>query len=650
MCGIAGVARWDGRPIERSLLKRMADTLVHRGPDEEGLYRNRAAARNEFAPNADSHGAAIGLAHRRLSIIDLSTGQQPLSNEDGTVWIVFNGEIYGYQPLRRELMQLGHRFRTNCDTEVIVHAYEQWGTDCLRHLNGMFAFAIWDEPRQQLFMARDRLGKKPLFYCAMPNEFVFGSELKAILAHPGVAAVPDPTAIADYFKYLYVPDPKSIYQGIRKLRPAHYMVARREGISEHEYWDVTFAEGSADSQVFEDRLFDVLEEAVRERMVADVPLGAFLSGGVDSSGVVALMKRQSSGPVVTCSIGFDDPLHDESGHAAAVARCLGTDHQAYEVKDDFVPTVRALPAMFDEPFADSSAIPTYFVSKMARQRVTVALSGDGGDEAFAGYEKYVKDRIQLQVGSVVPDFMLRRISSVVGGGGVFSRKAHTLTSQAMLTPARAFYASNTHVSDQMLHSLMSPQLSRTLNGYDPSEYLVGHFARCASEDPLSRMLYCDIKTYLPGDILTKVDRTSMANSLEVRAPLLDYRVIEFAATLPSALKIRWGNKKYLLKRAFSRVLPGEIFKRPKHGFTVPLDKWFRHDLVPLAQDAFAPGSEAGELLNLDVVRTLFNEHRSGVATHGTLLWAALMFCLWHRALRDARPGAGLAQGVGVRAQ
>ncbi len=456
MCGIAGVAGWDGRPIERSLLKRMADTLVHRGPDEEGLYLNAVAQ-----GRAGANGASVGLGHRRLSIIDLSSGQQPLSNEDGTVWIAFNGEIYGYQPLREELAKLGHRFRTKSDTEVIVHAYEEWGTDCLRHLNGMFAFAIWDEPRQQLFIARDRLGKKPLYYCATADQLVFGSELKALLAHPGVDTTPDPTAIADYFKYLYIPDPKSIYQGIRKLQPAHYLIANARGVTEHEYWDVTFSEATGSPQQFEEQLFDLVQRAVSERMVADVPLGAFLSGGVDSSGVVAMMSRESARRVITCSIGFEDPSHDESHHAAEVARLLNTDHHAFEVRSDFLPTVQALPAMFDEPFADSSAVPTFFVSKMARQQVTVALSGDGGDEAFAGYDKYPKNRIQQRVGSLVPGIVLRAINGMVTGSGTFSRKARTLTSQAAETPARAFYSSNTHVSDNTLHALLSPTISRT---------------------------------------------------------------------------------------------------------------------------------------------------------------------------------------------
>ncbi len=348
------------------------------------------------------------------------------------------------------------------------------------------------------------------------------------------------------------------------------------------------------------------------------------------------MTRASSRPVITCSIGFDDPEHDESRYAAQVARNLGTDHQEFEVKRDYLETVLSLPAMFDEPFADSSAVPTFFVSKMARRRVTVALSGDGGDEAFAGYEKYVKDRIQLRVGNIVPHFMLRQLNNVAMGGGSLGRKTRTLTSQALMSPARAFYASNTHVSDETLAGLLSPRVARSLQGYDPGEYLVRHFSRCQSDDPLSRMLYCDLKTYLPGDILTKVDRTSMASSLEVRAPLLDYRVIEFAATLPSALKIHRGTKKYLLKRAFARVLPEEIFKRRKHGFTAPVDTWFRSDLTAVAEEAFAPDAGAGEFLNLARMRSLLQEHRSGAQAHGTLLWSALMFCLWHRQLAGSQ--------------
>lgn len=636
MCGIAGVVHWDGRGLVPRVLHGMADTIVHRGPDAEGFYFNRGDAgaaahggRHTICrSSARTGGATVGLAHRRLSIIDLSTGQQPLSNEDGTVWVVFNGEIYNFGVLRNDLIRCGHRFKTKSDTEVIVHAYEEWGVECVRRFNGMFAFALWDERRESLFIARDRLGKKPLYYRATDDSFIFGSELKAVLAFPGLRTEIDATAVADYFKYLYVPDPKTIFQGISKLPPAHYLIADKGGRSTRDYWDVRI-DGRAvgGEQELEEELFHLLEHAVRDRMVSEVPLGAFLSGGVDSSGVTALMARHSKEPVVTCSIGFDDPVHDESRNAANVARLLGTDHNEYVVRDGFLDTVRRLPAMFDEPFADASAVPTYFVCRMARQRVTVALSGDGGDETFAGYDKYVKDRIERLCGRWVPDLILRSLNHV-GGSGTLARRIRTLSTQARSTPDRAFYRSNTFISDENLTKLLGPLRGQTA-GYDPFGYIANVFNKADTDDHLTRMLYTDLKTYLPGDILVKVDRTSMANSLEVRAPLLDYRVVEFAANLPSRLKIRWGSKKYLLKQAFSRVLPPEMFRRPKHGFTVPLDAWFRSELVPLAEQTFFRAPQTAEVLDVAHVRRLWDEHRSGGAQHGHLLWATLMFSLWY---------------------
>lgn len=635
MCGITGVVHWDGRDVEPRVLEGMATTLVHRGPDEHGFYFNRKmpAAGIEKREHTRAR-SSVGLAHRRLSIIDLSTGQQPLCNEDGTVWIVFNGEIYNFLQLKSELVERGHQFRTNSDTEAIVHAYEEWGAKCLPRLNGMFAFAIWDTRQEQLFLARDRIGKKPLYYYSGNDTLIFGSELKAMLAYPGLETQLDPTAVADYFKYLYVPDPKTIFTGIFKLPPAHYLVASRGKTTIEEYWDVRFEDSPAasDSEL-EEQLFDLLEHAVRDRLMAEVPLGAFLSGGVDSSGVVALMARHSAQSVLTCSIGFDDPEHDESRHAAEVAGYLGTQHSEYFVRDNFLDTIRRLPAMFDEPFADSSAVPTFHVCRMARQKVTVALSGDGGDETFGGYDKYVKDTIERLCGRFVPALILRSLNAACGGRSHMQRRARTLTAQALRSPDRAYYESNTFISDRDLDNLLSPELGRQIKGYDPFPHLGKFFNKDGPKNHLSRMLYTDLKTYLPGDVLVKVDRTSMANSLEVRAPLLDYRIVEFASALTNRLKIRRGNKKYLLKKAFSRVLPEQIFKRPKHGFTVPVDAWFRNDLVPLAEEAFFATPAISDLLNVDRIRQIWDEHRTRKAEHGTLLWSTLMFSLWYRDLR-----------------
>jgi len=631
----------------------MADTLVHRGPDEHGLYFNRemhgTGARADPIPGSankdrvSSGRASVGLAHRRLSIIDLSSGKQPLCNEDGTIWIVFNGEIYNFRQLRTELVERGHRFRTNSDTEVIVHAYEEWGAKCLPRLNGMFAFAVWDERQERLFLARDRIGKKPLYYQSGDGALIFGSELKALLSYPGLEPRLDPTAVADYFKYVYVRDPKTIFEGIRKLPPAHFLVANKGKTTVEEYWDVRFEDSlvASDSEL-EDQLFDLLEQAVRDRMVAEVPLGAFLSGGVDSSGIVALMARHSPQPVITCSIGFDDPEHDESRHAARVAGYLKTRHSEYFVRDGFFDTIRRLPAMFDEPFADASAVPTYYVCQMARQRVTVALSGDGGDETFAGYDKYVKDTIEQLCGRFVPALILRSLNMVCSGRSAAQRKVRTLTAQALRSPERAYYESNTFISDQDLGNLLDPEIAARIKGYEPFAYLRQFYNKTGAKDHLSRMLYTDLKTYLPGDILVKVDRTSMANSLEVRAPLLDYRVVEFAAGLANRMKIRWGNKKYLLKKAFSRVLPEQFLGRPKHGFSVPLDAWFRNDLTAMAEEVFFATPATADVLNVDYIRKIWDEHRARKAEHGTLLWSILMFSLWNR---DSAGSRGYSMGM-----
>ncbi|MER2512765.1 MAG: asparagine synthase (glutamine-hydrolyzing), partial [Nitrosomonas ureae] len=503
-----GILHWDGQEVKPKILKRMADTLIHRGPDEQGFFFNKKPEGNEISADAFWYQsssyrygkpvAAAGLAHRRLSIIDLPSGRQPLSNEDGMVWIVFNGEIYNFKELRAILTKCGHCFKTNSDTEVIIHAYEEWGTNCLHQLNGMFAFAIWDQRQELLFLGRDRIGKKPLYYHASDGKFLFGSELKALLAYPGVETQIDLTAVADYFKYLYIPDPKSIFAGINKLSPAHFLVATKRSVVIKQYWDVHF-EGTShiNESVLADQLFDLLGQAVRDRMVADVPLGAFLSGGIDSSGVVALMSRQSEQPIVTCSIGFDDPEHDESRYAAQVAHYLGTSHHEFFVRENFLDTVRRIPFMFDEPFADASALPTYYVCKMARQRVTVALSGDGGDETFAGYDKYLKDAIEQLVSRFVPIPFLYLINKACIGRSNLQRKGRTLTSQALRDPDRAFYETNTIITDRELDNLFQPEIRNQIKGYDPSQFTRQFFNSINTDDRLTRILYTDLKTSLP---------------------------------------------------------------------------------------------------------------------------------------------------------
>lgn len=618
MCGIAGFLR-DGFPGSgEGELRRMGQVIIHRGPDAGGEYLDDRVA----------------LAHRRLSILDLSAaGNQPMTSACGRYVIVFNGEIYNFPSLRRRLEENGYPFRSRTDTEVILALYAEQGVRCLDQLNGMFAFALWDREERTLFLARDRIGKKPLYYYSDgAGRFAFASEIKSLLQLPGMPRQVEPTAVADYLKYLYIPAPGTIFRNIGKLRPGHYMLVKpgEEPLS-FEYWDVDFSrETSLTFEQAEQELVELLTDSTTSRMIADVPLGAFLSGGVDSSAVVALMARSASGPVKTCSIGFMDRAHDETPYAREVAKLFATDHVEYVVSGNLCDTVSLLPRFFDEPFADSSAVPTYHVSRLARQAVTVALAGDGGDENFGGYEKYTTELRENLARTVVPRPLLSALNLMARGGeGALFRKARTLTGSALRDPARAFYGTNTFIDDDLLGQLLAEPLRAACHGYDPAVHTVSHWDRAGGADHVTRMLYTDIKTYLPGDILVKVDRMSMAHSLEVRAPFLDYRIVEFAATLPSRWKIRDREKKIILRNAFARLLPADILNRRKHGFTVPLERWFRADLRDFSESRFFRGDAAAHYFSLPVLRRIWDEHQSGRADHGTLLWSMLSLVLWH---------------------
>jgi asparagine synthase (glutamine-hydrolysing) len=619
MCGIAGFTRSLVPEADLALLRRMGEVILHRGPDAGG----------EFLDDR------VGLAHRRLSIVDLSPlGNQPMYFAAGRLVIVFNGEIYNFLELRRELEAEGVQFRSHSDTEVILALYLRDGEACLERLNGMFALAIWDTLEQTLFLARDRIGKKPLYYHhAGGDRLAFASEIKSLLQVPGIGRALDASALADYFKYLFVPAPKSIFRDIRKLLPGHYLVLRPGGEPRiTQYWDIDFSGGSrpASREQAEGELLELMQDATTRRMVADVPLGAFLSGGIDSSAVVALMARASTGAVHTCSIGFSDKRHDETPYAREVAALFKTEHREYFTKDNLPETVALLPRFLDEPFADSSAVPTYHVSRLARQGVTVALAGDGGDESFAGYDKYSVELKEDLARRLVPRPLLKALAAAAYGfSDTPARKIRSLTGSALSEPARAFYRTNSHIEDQALARLLAPALRQELAGYDPGEYTARYWNRMQGADHVSCMLYTDLKTYLPDDILVKVDRMSMANSLEVRAPLLDYRIVEFAARLPSAWKIQGNRKKILLKGAFGRILPDRILHRPKHGFTVPMDSWFRDELRQLAEGHLFLDS-LGEYLDLGEVARIWQEHQDGVAHHGSVLWSLLMFALWHK--------------------
>jgi asparagine synthase (glutamine-hydrolysing) len=647
MCGIAGIIDLRGRrDIPRDLLVRMNDTIAHRGPDGEGTY---------FEPG-------VGLAHRRLAIIDLSGGRQPLGNEDGSVQVTFNGEIYNFAELTKELQAAGHTFRTHSDTEVIVHAWEQWGERCAERFNGMFAFAVWDRNRDCVFFARDRLGKKPLYYAILDDGYcIFGSELKALLVHPGLQRRLDPTAVEDYFALGYVPDPKCILATVQKLPPASTLVLQRGApvARPRIYWDVQFKEGvRATEPELKEELIARLRGVVASRLISEVPLGAFLSGGVDSSAVVAMMAQLSAEPVRTCSIAFSDPAYDESEHAALAARTFRTNHHVEQVDPADFSLLGELAQVYDEPFADSSAIPTYRVCELARRHVTVALSGDGGDETFAGYRRYrlhlneerVRNTLPLSVrrplfgtlGRIYPklDWAPRylRAKSTLLGLSRDSVDAYLQTVSLLRTPDRA--------------RMFSASFKRELQGYSVLEVFREHASRAGTDHPLSLVQYLDFKTYLPGDILTKVDRASMAHALEVRAPLLDYQLVQWAAELPPDLKLQSGAGKYILKRALEPIVPHSLLYRNKMGFAVPLERWFRGPLRERVRKEVLEGALAQTgMFDMRELRRLVDLHQSGVRDYSAILWALMMFDGTCRRLLDmssrevAQPALHAATGT-----
>ena len=622
MCGISGIVDLrERRPVNAALLRAMNDTLAHRGPDGEGFHLE----------------PGVGFGHRRLSIIDLEGGKQPLYNEDESVVVTYNGEIYNFHELVEELARKGHRFRTRCDTEVIVHAWEEWGERCLDRFNGMFAFAIWDRRREVLFLARDRLGVKPLYYAELTDgEVIFGSELKALLVHPGLKREIDPTAVEDYFCFGYIPDPKSIYKSVRKLPPGHYLLARRgsPAPSPRRFWDVPLG-GPVDAhprRSNEEELRARLQESVRLRLVSDVPLGAFLSGGIDSSAVVAMMRELGTANLLTCSIGFKESQYDESAYAAMVAQAKRTNHQSEIVEASDYSLLDKLVGLYDEPFADSSAIPTYRVCGLARKHVTVALSGDGGDEDFIGYRRYRLFAMEQALRALFP---ARFRTPVFGALGRHYPKLDwapqilrgKTTFQALArSPADAYLHGVSIFPEEGRQQLFSSGLRNELGGYQAAEVFRKHLEGKTFADPLSMIQYLDYQTYLPGDILTKVDRASMAHSLEVRVPFLDYTFVEWAAHLPSEVKLKGREGKLILKKALEPLLPREVLYRQKMGFAVPLDVWFRGSL----EERMVASLEGETLLQCGLfepafLRSVAKDHRSGRRNYSAVLWALLMF-------------------------
>jgi len=621
MCGITGIFDTRGRrEIDRAVLHRMNETQHHRGPDESGLHVE----------------PGVGLGHRRLSIIDLSTGQQPLWNEDASVVVVFNGEIYNYQALIPELTKLGHTFRTKSDTEVIVHAWEAWGERCVERFRGMFALALWDRNQGKLFLARDRLGVKPLYYAVLPDGMVlFGSELKSLLAHGHLDRDIDPFAIEEYFALGYVPEPRTIFRGARKLAPAHTLTVTRGAPvpAPREYWDVRFTLDNGISEADAGaELVERLRESVRLRMISEVPLGAFLSGGVDSSAVVAMMAGLDPAPVNTCSIAFADPAFDETAYAREIAERYRTRHFVDRVESEDFDLVDELARLYDEPYADSSALPTYRVCQLARRHVTVALSGDGGDESFAGYRRYRMHVGEERVRAAVPLGFRRPVFGLLGR--VYPKadwaprplRAKSTFQALARDSVEAYFNGVSILRDPMRDELFSNGLKAKLGGYNAVEVFRAHAARAGTDEPLSLVQYLDLHTYLVGDINTKVDRASMAHSLEVREPLMDHPLVEWLATLPPGLKIRGGEGKYLLKRAMAPHLPHELMYRPKMGFAVPLAAWFRGPLRERVRESLLGERllETG-FFQPAYLRRLVDHHQSGLRDYSASIWTLLMF-------------------------
>jgi asparagine synthase (glutamine-hydrolysing) len=621
MCGIVGIVDLEGtREIDRDLLSRMNESQHHRGPDEGGLHVE----------------PGLGLGHRRLSIIDLATGQQPLFSADRSLVVTFNGEIYNFQSVRSELQRLGYVFATHSDTEVIIYAWSAWGPACVERFNGMFAFAIWDRPKHTLFLARDRLGVKPLHYAMTADDhLVFGSELKALLEHPRVPRVVDSAAVEDYFGYGYVPEPRTVFRDVWKLPPGHRMTVRRgdRSLRPEQYWDVGFHRNDAiTEESAQAELVDRLREATRLRLISEVPLGAFLSGGVDSSAVVAMMAGLSADPVNTCSISFGDRDYDESRFAQQVAERYRTNHRVERVDPDDFSLVDRLAWLYDEPYADSSALPTYRVCELARRQVTVALSGDGGDESLAGYRRHRWHAYEEQVRSLLPLSLRRPLFGFLGRvypkldwAPKVLRAKSTLQSLAR-DSVEGYFHSISVIGDPLRVRLYSTAFRKSLGGHAAVDVMRRHAANAPTDHPLSLVQYLDLKTYLPGDILTKVDRASMAHALEVRSPFLDYELVEWLASLPPDLKLRGREGKYLLKKAMEPHLPHDIMYRPKMGFAVPLAGWFRGPLRATLREALlGPRMLDSGYFDRGFLAQMVDDHQFGLSDHSAALWSLLMF-------------------------
>ncbi len=618
MCGISGIFDFSSVVIEKSLLKKMNTAQAHRGPDDEGYY----------------YTSGVGLAHRRLSIIDISAGHQPILNNDESVVIVFNGEIYNHKALAIELAAKGHQFKTHSDTEVILHAWVEWGIDCVHHLRGMFSFAIWDDNKKTLFLARDRLGIKPLYYFENEGTVYFGSELKVLLQSGKICNEFDHQAIEDYFSLGYIPEPKTIYSKVSKLKSGHYLLLKQGDnpeIIQQEYWDLQLnkdTQNTIDLQEFDKRL----SEAVEIRMESEVPIGAFLSGGIDSSAIVAHMATLQSEPVNTCSIGFENKKFDELDYANQVAEQYKTTHHTRIINEDDFELIEQIIDWHDEPFADPSSLPTFRVCELAKEKVTVVLSGDGGDELFAGYRNHLMHNNEQKIRDKFPSWFrkivfgtLAKVYPKLDWAPRFLRAKTTFQSLAM-NDVEAFHNTMSIQRTDQLQQLYSKELKSSLKGYSSLEIFKYYGNKFKGDDSLKRAQYIDFKTYLPGDILTKVDRASMAHSIEVRVPLLDHKFVEWAFNIDSSKNIIGSETKAEFKKQLENKLPSNILYRKKMGFCVPLADWFKGPLSSMIKDKLlSEAMSSSNLFNMKYVEKIINEHISGRRNHETALWSLLIF-------------------------
>jgi len=626
MCGIVGIVRNDGKPIDEALLARMNNAIRHRGPDDDGFYVN----------------GSVGLGMRRLAIIDLKGGAQPIHNQDRSSWIVFNGEIYNYLELREKLEKLGHTFYTNSDTEAIVHAYDQFGVDCPKHLRGMFVFAIWNERNQELFLARDRVGKKPLLYAHVNGQLIFGSEFSALLLHPDVSRDIQPEALDYYLSFMCIPAPLTAYRAIRKLEPGHWLRWRHGEIELQRYWQPDFTKKiDLSEEEAGERTVEILRDAVRVRLMSEVPLGAFLSGGIDSSAVVALMSQESSERVKTFSIGFDEQDFSELHHARRIAEHVGAEHHEFIVRPDALEVLPTLVEHYGEPYADSSAVPTYYVAKETRKHVTVALNGDGGDESFAGYERYIAMGLTekyRRVPSFLRESLIKETVNLIPSSPLKRSRVKSAKRllDAVALPRVDRYARWVSVfNEQTKQPLYSDRFREQTQAADATGILAEWFKRANGIGVVDAMLLTDQMTYLPNDLLVKVDIATMAVSLEARSPFLDHHVIEFAASLPQNLKLRRLTSKYLLKKVLRKLLPSENLKRRKMGFGVPVGHWFRGKMQPFLREVLLSEKALRRgLFQPDAVRQLIELHVRGERDYSQQLWTLLMLELWFNRFID----------------